>query len=144
MLGDDITYIEEERLNLIKKTLPRPRDIAVPVDLFTRTELGYPHIYHRKVVTPCDNYDVVTIYNLEPTKPMKQDLDLRSIGLDERQSYHVWEFWNEEYLGKMQGRLNVEIPPNTVKIYRLTQDSGRPLLLGTDMHMLMGEMEIDP
>ena len=35
MLGDDITYIDEDRLSVIKKTLPRPKDIAVPVDLFT-------------------------------------------------------------------------------------------------------------
>lgn len=143
MLGDDITYIEDERLGLIKKTLPRPSDIAVPVDLFTRKEQGYPRIYHRKIVKPCGTYDVVAIYNLEPAQALKQDLDLRSIGLDDRRAYHVWEFWNEEYIGKVHGRLGVEIPPYTVKIYRLTEDTGQPVILGTDMHVLMGEMEID-
>jgi hypothetical protein len=28
-------------------------------------------------------------------------------------------------------------------VYRLTEDMGQPVILGTDMHVLMGEMEID-
>jgi hypothetical protein len=143
MLGDDITYIEEDRLSLIKKTLPRPKNIAVPVDLFTRKEQGYPRIYHRKVAKSFGSYDVVAVYNLETTQSIKQGLDLKSIGLDENRTYHVWEFWNIEYVGKVRSRLSVEIPPLSVKVYRLTEDTGQPVILGTDMHVLMGEMEID-
>jgi hypothetical protein len=143
MLGDDIGIIDEERLGIIKKTLPRPRDVAVPVDLFTRKEQGYPRVYHRKVVKPCGSYDVVAVYNLETAQSVKQDLDLKSVGLDESRTYHVWEFWSVEYVGKVRGRLNVEVPPYTVKVYRLTEDTGQPVILGTDMHVLMGETEID-
>lgn len=142
MLGDDITCIDEERLGLIKKTLPRPRDVAVPVDLFTRGEQGYPQVYHRKVVKPWGTYDVLAIYNLEPAQPLKQSVNLKSIGLEEGRGYHVWEFWNSQYIGKIQGKLSVEVPPYSVKVYRLTEDTGQPVVLGTDMHLLMGEVEI--
>jgi hypothetical protein len=143
MLGDDIGYIQDERLRLIKKTLPRPRDVAIPVDLFTRKEQGYPRIYHRKVVKPCGSYDVVAVYNLETKRSIKEDVDLKTIGLDASRTYHVWEFWNAEYVGKIHGQLSVEVPPCTVKVYRLTEDTGQPVILGTDMHVLMGEVEID-
>ncbi len=143
MLGDDIGYIHDDRLSLIKKTLPRPMDVAVPVDLFTRKEQGYPRVYHRKVVKPCGSYDVVAVYNLETKRSIKEDVDLEAIGLDASRTYHVWEFWNAEYVGKIRGQLSVEIPPCTVKVYRLTEDTGQPVILGTDMHVLMGEMEID-
>ena len=33
--------------------------------------------------------------------------------------------------------------PYAVKVYRLTEDTGQPVMLGTDMHVLMGEMEMD-
>ena len=143
MLGDDITYIEDDRLSVIKKTLPRPKDIAVPVDLFTRKDQGYPRIYHRKISKPCGSYDVVAVFNLDTTHFDEQGLDLKSIGLDASRTYHVWEFWNAEYVGKVRGRLRVNVPPYTVKVYRLTEDTGQPVILGTDMHVLMGEMEID-
>jgi hypothetical protein len=143
MLGDDITYIEDERLSLIKKTLPRPKDVAVPVDLFTRKQQGYPRVYHRRIAQPWGSYDVVAVYNLETAQSIKQEVDLKSIGLDESRTYHVWEFWNVEYVGKIRGRMSVEIPALTVKVYRLTEDTGQPVILGTDMHVLMGEMEID-
>jgi hypothetical protein len=55
----------------------------------------------------------------------------------------VWEFWNVEYAGKVRGRLSVEVPHYTVKVYRLTEDTRQPVILGTDMHVLMGEVEID-
>lgn len=143
MLGDDITYIRDERLELIKKTLPRPGNVAVPVDLFTRKKQGYPRVYHRRVVKPWGAYDVLAIYNLETAKFLKQDVELRGIGLDENRSYHVWEFWNVEYVGKIRGLLSVEVPALSVKVYRLTEDTGDPVVLGTDMHVLMGEAEID-
>jgi hypothetical protein len=35
------------------------------------------------------------------------------------------------------------VPPLSVELYRLTKDEGRPTVIGTDMHMLMGEMELE-
>ena len=37
----------------------------------------------------------------------------------------------------------MEVPAYSVKVYRLTEDKGRPVILGTDMHVLMGEVEIN-
>jgi hypothetical protein len=70
-------------------------------------------------------------------------VDLKSIGLDESRGYLVWEFWSSEYVGKVRGQLRAQVPPYSAKVYRLTEDSGRPTILGTDMHVLMGEVEID-
>jgi hypothetical protein len=143
ILGDDIAFIDEERLNLIKHTLPRPKEVAFPVDLFTRKEQGCPRVFHRKIIKPCGSYDVVAVYNLDADRSLDQNVDLKSIGLDESRSYLVWEFWNSEYIGKVRGQLRAQLPPYSVKVYRLTEDTGRPTILGTDMHVLMGEVEID-
>jgi alpha-galactosidase len=143
MLGDDITFIDEERLSLIKKTLPRPKDVAFPVDLFSKREQAYPRVFHRQVVQPWGSYDVVAVYNLEAEQSIQQDIELKSLGLDESRSYLLWEFWNTDFVGKIRDRLSTQVPPYSVKVYRLAEDTGRPVILGTDMHMLMGEMEID-
>jgi len=143
MLGDDIGSIDEERLRLIKQTLPRPKEVAFPVDLFTRKEQGCPRVFHRKIIKAWDSYDVVALYNLDANGSLNQSVALKPLGLDENRSYLVWEFWNSEYVGKVSGQLRAQVPPYSVKVFRLTEDTGRPTILGTDMHVLMGEMEID-
>jgi hypothetical protein len=143
LLGDDIEAIDEERLNLIKQTLPRPKEVAFPADLFTRKEQGYPRVFHRKVTRPWGSYDVVAVYNFELGRSLDQTVDLKSIGLEESRNYLVWEFWSSDYVGKVRGQLRAQVPLYSVKVFRLTEDTGRPTLLGTDMHVLMGEVEID-
>lgn len=86
---------------------------------------------------------MVAVYNLEPDRSIQQDVELKSLGLDESRTYLLWEFWNTEFVGKVTGKLKAQIPPYSVKVYRLAQDLGRPVVLGTDLHALMGEVEID-
>ena len=143
MLGDDIAFLDEERLRYIKQTLPRPREVAFPVDLFAKREQRYPRVFHRKVLKPWGRFDVIAVYNLEASKFIDQEVLLKSVGLNERLPYLVWEFWGSEYLGKVRGSLTAHVAPRSVKVYRLTEDKGEPVILGTDMHVLMGEMEID-
>jgi alpha-galactosidase len=143
MLGDDITYIGEDRMSLIKATLPRPKDVATPIDLFTRNEQGCPRVYHRKVVQPYGRFDVVAVYNLGTGPTIQQEIALVELGLDGTKHYHAWEFWSSEYLGSNARSFSIEVPANSVKVIRLTEDNGQPVVIGTDMHILMGEVEID-
>jgi hypothetical protein len=142
MLGDDIDRIDDERLSLIKKTLPRSRDVAFPVDLFESAHPDYPKVFQRKVEKPWGRFDVVTVYNFEE-EMLRIPIDLNKLGLKSDAGYFVWEFWNQEYVGRVEGTLQAVVPPGSVCVYRLTEDIGRPVLLGTDMHLLMGEMEVD-
>lgn len=141
MLGDDVDRMDDERLALIKKTLPRPRDVAFPVDLFDAVHPDCPKVFHRMVRKPWGRFDVLAVYNFGPGL-LTQNVDLSRLGLDPAGEYLVWEFWDERYVGRTSGRLAALVPPHSVRVYRLVRDEGRPVVLGTDMHILMGEMEI--
>ncbi|MDD3927077.1 MAG: hypothetical protein PHT33_10530 [bacterium] len=141
MLGDDIRHISEGRLELIKKTLPRSPIAAFPVDLFDRCNGTCPSVFHRKIDMPWGSYDVVASYNFS-RQPKELKLDLGRLKLDPDKQYLVWEFWNEEYVGRISGALQLHLPPLTVQVYRLTEYVGHPVVLATDMHLLMGEMEL--
>ncbi len=141
MIGDDVDRMDEERLALIKKTLPRPRDAAIPVDLFDAVHPDWPKVFHRRVTKPWGRFDVVAVYNFGPGL-LTQAVDLGRLGLDRAAPYLVWEFWDGRYLGRATGTLDAVVPPHSVRVYRLTADEGRPVVLGTDMHLLMGEMEL--
>ncbi len=141
MIGDDIDRMDAERLDLIKKTLPRPRDVARPVNLFASAHPECPRVFHRRIDKGWGRFDVVAVYNFSADL-LREKVDLRDLDLDPGKSYLAWEFWNGEYLGKSTGAFEAVVPPKCVRVFRLVEHTGRPVVLGTDMHLLMGEMEI--
>ena len=142
MLGDDIRRIDEERLRLIRLTVPRPKGVAFPVDLFDRARPDHPRVFRRHVERPWGNYTVVAVYNFDPT-PFETDLELAKLGLSAKAEYLLWEFWNSEFLGKQRERLSVSVPPGSVRVFRLVREARHPTLLGTDMHLTMGETDVN-
>ena len=142
MIGDDVDRIDESRLELIKKSLPRPTEVARPVRLFDAVHPDYPKVFHRAIHKPWGRYDVVAVYNFGADL-LKEKIDLTNLGLDPAARYLLWEFWNGEYVGRVEGAFEAVVAPRSARVYRLAQDRGVPTLLGTDMHLLMGEMEIE-
>jgi len=141
MLGDDIRSIGEDRLALIKKTLPRSKDIGIPVDLFDSPYPVGPRLFHRRIEKRWGRFDVLAVYNLE-NRPMEMVVDFSKLGLDVEKEYLAWDFWNEELIGKIRRSMTILVPPETVKVIRLTENAHHPEIVGTDMHVMMGEMEI--
>jgi hypothetical protein len=82
MLGDDLTYIEDEGLGLSKKALPRSRALAVPIDVFTKKEYAPPRIDHRNVVRQWESFVVLSIYNLDTAHPLQEEVSLTSGSLN--------------------------------------------------------------
>jgi len=142
MIGDDVDRMDEERLELIKKTLPRSKEVAFPVDLFDSPSPDYAKVFHRKIEKPWGQFDVVAVYNFGD-ELLREPVELSKLDLDGSGSYLVWEFWNSEFVGQVSDELEAAVPPQSVRVYRLVADTGAPVLLGTDMHLMMGEMEID-
>jgi hypothetical protein len=141
MIGDDIDRMDEERLSLIKKTLPRPREVAFPVGLFRRAAPELPRVFHRRIEKPWGRFDVVAVYNFG-VDLMRENVAMADLGLDPAAKFHAFEFWNGEYLGSFAGTLPAAVPPHGVRVYRLTPDTGAPTVMGSDMHILMGEVEL--
>ena len=141
MLGDDMRHIHPQRLELIRKTLPRATKTFKPIDLFESPRPQGPRIFHRHIIAPCGSYDVIAVYNLTK-KPITIQRSLADFGLDPASSYLTWDFWNEMFLGPFTNSLTIRVNPESVTVLRLAKNPGHPTLLGTDMHLLMGEMEI--
>jgi hypothetical protein len=141
MIGDDVDRMDDQRLELIKLTLPRPHEVARPVDLLNCPLPDHPKIFHRHVSRPWGEFDVVAVYNLG-TEGLARRVSLEHLGLSGDTDYLVWEFWDSRYIGRVRDGFDAWIPPGGVRVYRIAVDPGHPVLLGTDMHILMGEMEV--
>ncbi len=141
MLGDDIRTISDERLAYIKKVLPRTPYSAVPVDLFDRVQPDdYCRIMKLPIKTDWDEYMLVAVYNADP-KPVELTLDFAGLGLEGNQV--VYDFWNEEYRGVFHDSFPVQVPAESCKLFRFTKYREHPWLIGTDMHIQQGAVDIE-
>jgi hypothetical protein len=141
MLGDDVDRMAEERLALIRKVFPRMPEMAVPVDLFDSPAPDYPKIFWQHVSASWDEWEVVGALNYGD-KPLEISVALERLGLDPRAACTVWEFWNEQYLGTVTGKLPVLVPPRSAKLYRIARQRPHPWVLSTDMHTQQGRCEL--
>ncbi len=152
MLGDDIATISEERLNLIRKVFPRTPEIATPVDLFERPLPAYPRVFHNHVQADWGEWDIVTVLNYDD-EALALPVSLASLGIAGPRppaadtprlsaQYRLFEFWNEQYLGVVEEEFTAVVPPRSVRVYRLSRKTRHPWVLGTDMHVMQGQVEL--
>ena len=143
MLGDDFTVLDEERLHLIKKCLPRARFSARPADLFETVEPdGQFRILSLHLCEKGDEYFLFAVFNPDQA-PYHATLDFASLGLEAGAAYRVFEFWNQQYTGTYRRKMEVDIPPEACRLYRFSKVRAYPWLIGTDMHIVQGAVEIE-
>jgi len=141
MLGDDIRQIADTRLELIKKTVPRSHAVGRPLDLFTSVAPDIPTEFVRDVKQEWGNCKVLALYNFSPESVTKV-VSFERMELDDSKDYLVWDFWDEKFCGIHSGQVELIIAPESVRVLRIAEDNGQIQLLGTDMHVMMGEMEL--
>ena len=143
MFGDDFRRIDDERLRMAKLCLPRTEGWPIPIDLFDNV---YPNDYSRylnlPVKTSWGNYQLLAVFNEDETA-YNADLDFSKLGLDIEKAYCVYEFWTEEYCGTYVEGLNYLIPPNSCRLFRISEAREHPWLLSSDMHIQQGAVEVE-
>lgn len=142
MLGDDFLRLDEERLRLVKLCLPRTRESARPVDLFERVQPeDYCRLLKLEITTDDEAYLLVGAFNMDD-QAADLTLDFAQLGLDDREKYVVYDFWNEAYCGIFRQSYPVSMPPQSCKLYRIARARPHPWLLSTDLHIQQGHVEI--
>ncbi len=142
MLGDDIDRIDPARLDLIRQLFPRLPECARPLDLFDALEPAYPRVFHLKVDKGWDTWDLVAIFNFDKT-PLTQRIDFARLGRDAAAPQLIWDHWAGKYLGAHSAAFDAFVPPESVRLFRISAQRPHPWLLSTDMHVRQGQAEIE-
>ncbi len=142
MLGDALDRMADDRLALIKKVLPRPPDWPFPADLFKRV---YPDDYARVLAVPVQTewgkWTVAAVFNLDE-RTAATEITLEELRLPGGKNFRVWDFWQDKYCGCVSGTFRVEVPAKSCRLLRLSALAPRPAVLGTDMHVRQGQLEL--
>lgn len=140
MMGDDIPSISDERLSMIKKILPLHEGTMLPCDLYESCWPDAPHIYRLNISKHYDEYTVMALFNFN-NEPMNTTLDTRELFNDDSE-YVIFDFWNEHCLGRASGEVKINVPSRDVRVLRFTKAHSHPWVIGSDMHISQGDVEL--
>ncbi len=140
LAGDDLTKLSKDRMNIIKQVMPSYGEAARPVDLF---ETNDPMISSLELQCDFENWQVLSVASWDQEKMVNRTVDLEEAGLEPDKEYLAFEFWEQKFLGKVSGTLELELRPTSVKVVALREITGHPQIIGTNRHITMGGVELD-
>lgn len=138
LTSDRLTDLSPERVELLRRVYPAV-DIR-PLDLFKA--LHNKRIWDLKINHLGRNYDVVGLFNFDERKPSPTYLSWKDLGLSEDRAFHVFDFWNKEYLGEFEKGLTVDILPTSCRLLTVLPATGHIQLVSTSRHITQGWIDL--
>jgi len=92
---------------------------------------------------PYEQWNVVDVFNLleeeiEVTVDIHDDLHLPA----DDDSYLVYDFWNQEYLGEITRSFPIQLRPCASKVFAVRKKLGHPQVLSTSRHISQGAFDL--
>jgi hypothetical protein len=136
--SDELSYLPPSRIRLMQQCMPPGNPPMRPLDLFDR---AVPSVWHLRIARQFESWDVIGLFNFDPA-PATRAVRFDALGLDPGTECAVFEFWEERFLGLRRGEVELTLPGMSSRILAIRRGTGRPQLLGTDLHVLQGWHEI--
>jgi hypothetical protein len=117
---------------------------ARPVDAFVSAS---PMVYDFEVDT---SWHQVTFYNPDEKKDRIIGINMSgqtvdgALGLDKNKSYHVYDFWNDNYCGIIKGteRLEQSLRPGEARMLSVREQLDHPCIISTNRHIMQGYLDV--
>lgn len=141
-LTDDVwTRVSPEVAYVWQRGMPN-LDIK-PANLYPITDWQGYDLFDLKVRKPWGQWDVVGLLNYG-AEPKTGVLDLARLRLEPGR-YHVYDFWEGEYLGlhEATAALSMGLEPYEGKLFSVHADMGKPLVLSTSRHISQGGLDLE-
>jgi hypothetical protein len=138
MSSDRLMDLADDRVELLRRVYPAT-DIR-PLDLFPTEK--YKRIWDLKVNHLGRRYDVVGVFNFDADKADQVYLNWSELGLPKGKRVHVFDFWNQEYLGAWREGIAVPTAPTSCRVLTLLPDSDAVQLISTSRHITQGPVEL--
>jgi len=146
LLANSFSEFSPGTLRDITRTFPYHTEnkSARPVDAFVSPS---PKVYDFEI----DNtWHQVTFYNPDEEKGRLIGINMSgqpvdgALGLDKNKSYHVYDFWNDNYCGIIKGteRLEQLLRPGEARMLSVREQFDHPRIISTNRHIMQGYLDI--
>ena len=137
--SDWIPDLPEERLDILKRTMLPHNLKARPVDIF---EQQVSRIWLLTDERGSVRRDVVALFNWDTQSSATVEATLEHIGLDPKQEYVAFDFWENKFLGTLKDRIAMNVGADSCVILALRPVSKAPQLLSTSFHVTQGMVDV--
>lgn len=124
--------LPDERLDLLKRTMPGHGLLGRPVDLF---ETDQPRIWVLTDDRRPVRRQVIGLFNWEEKKPLDIDYALDRMGLDAKTTYVGFAFWSKQFVPPFKGRLKKVMPGASCEVLAVRPAAAHPQLISTSRHI---------
>ncbi len=138
MGSDRMMDLSEERVELLRRVYPAV-DIR-PLDLFPAER--NKHIFDLKINHLDRKYDVVGLFNYDEAKSEQINLNWKDLGLTDGTPVHVYDFWNQEYLGAWENGITINLSPTSCRVLTLLPSTEKVQLISTSRHITQGWIDL--
>jgi len=143
-LGDDIDYLPEERVDLIRKGLPKYPQVGRPLNMFDYPcDQVCPPIIYQTIERKWDTWHCLGLFNFEENT---RDIEINAtdFGHGSSQQLSAFDFWNEKFLGIFKKSLTVPVDTKAKqRVVSLRKARNRPFIVGTNIHITQGGVELE-
>jgi len=142
-LGDDIGYISEERLALIKKGLPKYPGIGRPLHMFDYDcPSEYPPILVQPVVKDWEQWHCVGLFNFD-AETRRIEITAADFGYQASRLLCLFDFWNETLIGTFRKKIVVPVDTRSKhRVVSLRAVKDHPWIIGSNFHFTQGGVEL--
>ena len=135
--GDKLAELAPDRVKLIQQALPVCP--TQPAKLYP--QFGHLPVWDLRVSRPFGDWHVVALFNWgDEEKTVGFGWD--EIGECADRRFVGWEFWSGCFIGSVAGRLDLAVPPRSVRLVALHPESGKPQFISSDRHVTQGAISL--
>ncbi len=139
MFSEWLPGLPEDRVDLLRRTMPnhglRPR----PVDLF-ESELA--RIWLLTDTRRGVRRDVIGLFNWREHDPAEIDYPLARIGLAEAERFVGYDYWADRFIPPFADSLRCTLPGGTCRVLALRPQTDHPQLVSTSRHITQGIVDV--
>jgi len=87
-------------------------------------------------------YDVVGLFNYDERRPLCLYLSWSELGLPDETPMHVYDFWQQEYVGCWEQGIFVHLSPASCRVLTIVKATDQPQLISTSRHITQGWVDL--
>ena len=136
-LGDDMPTLQEERVEIIKRSIPVLDIHTMDVDRHEPSDVAVTGLV---IDTELQNYSIVSVFNTTE-KALTKTVTLAELGIDGENSLY-YEYYSGETMDIEDGSITATLKPFETKIYAVREKTAHPQVISTNRHVTQGIIEI--
>jgi len=129
----------QDRLDLLRRTLPSHGLLPRPVDLF---ESDIPQIWLLTDGASGVRRDIVGLFNWKEKEPVRIKYDTAKIGLPKADGYVAFDYWSDRLVPSFSESLDIVVPAGSCRVLSVKAVEAYPQVISTSRHITQGIVDI--